>query len=95
MNEALIGIVIFMLGFFLGDIIGLVILLIIHLRKKLEEKRLEDKAIQEENEHLKDKVEELTKSYEELLRELTSNEPKNYSNAFEFTSAVLEGKEDF
>lgn len=93
MDIVLIALVIFMLGIILGTAVALVISYANRLRIYLAKRSEEKNNLQAHNEMLKTKVEELEKVVQELL-ENQNTESINYSDAFEYTQAVLDGKED-
>ena len=79
MSETLVALSIFMLGVIFGAVVGLVVILLVELNKR--------------NKRKKDEIYELKKSYQAILEDSLDEAPK-YQNAFEYCSAVLEGKEE-
>ena len=94
MTDVLIALVILMLGIVIGSVIALVVIFAVRMRELVTIEKSKSYDVERENEELKAEVEELKASYKALLEETTSDE-KHYENAFEFTDAVLSGKEDF
>lgn len=90
MDIVLLAIIIFMLGIILGTAVALVISYANRLRIFLNKKHEEKTELQANNAMLKEKVEELEKVVAELMEGTDS--PK-YSDAFEYTQAVLDGEE--
>lgn len=82
-----------MLGVIFGAVVGLVVILLVELSKRNKRKKDEIYELKKQNEELSITVEELKKSYQAILEDSLDGTPR-YENAFEFCSAVLEGKEE-
>ena len=93
MSETLVALSIFMLGVIFGAIVGLIVILLVELNKRNKRKKDEIYELKKQNEELSITVEELKKSYQAILEDSLDETPR-YENAFEFCSAVLEGKEE-
>ena len=93
MSETLVALSIFMLGVIFGAVVGLVVILLVELSKRNKRKKDEIYELKKQNEELSITVEELKKSYQAILEDSLGEAPK-YQNAFEYCSAVLEGKEE-
>lgn len=94
MDEVLLAAIILMIGVLLGSGVGIISAYIWRLKTIIHERREKFDGLVTENMELKEQLDNLQKTIEYLEAE-KSGEVTNYSDAFAFTQAVLDGKEDF
>lgn len=94
MADIVIALVILMFGIIIGAAVSLVFIFIKEIKHVSDERHKKNLELEAINKDLQAQVEDLKESFRAILEEATSNETK-YSDAFEYTQAILDGKEDF